>query len=206
MEFKRLRDHKTDETAASKHVLINPDLKENWFLKQVDKEIQHYSNSLSRMIRLLSESKKYVAAFATADNNCFVLEFHMVIMFEAFRRWLLKAVTAKIYESYKLMKDMLSEGEAVQEKYGLPQECPIQSSSPISAMLQKSHKKFIKRKINLQPKVILSDQVLLEFFQEGYPLNYNSNTFFCRKYYLCTSPDKESKQSRAIIVIDVNND
>ena len=156
------------------------------------------------MIRLLTESKKYIVTFANPDTNCFILEFHNIILFEAFRRWLLKAAVAKIYETYKIFKDILESGESLGSKIGFNSDCPVSSKAPFSALLDKSHKRFIKRKVNLDPKVIMSEQVLLEFFQGGYPLSYNSNSQFCRKYYMCGSPDKDSKQqSKAIIVIDV---
>lgn len=153
---------------------------------------------------MLTESKKYIGGFATPEFNCFILEFHMVTMMEAFRRWLIKAAISKLYDIYRGFKDILCEGESVAEKLQFLKKFQITSTSQISAILDKSHKRFIKKKINLAPKIIMSDYVLLEFFHEGYPLSYNSNSFFCRKYYMCTSPDKESKQSKAIIVIDVH--
>lgn len=204
VDFKKFRDSKIEELINTRNLIWHPELKENQYLKHIEKEIQLYLNSMSRMIRALSESPKYVANFGTLETNCFVLEFHMVVLFEAFRRWLLKSVISIVYQNIKDFRDHTRQFEDIFKKLDHNFKPDFSSDDPISSLINKSYKRFIKKKVNLQPKYIISDQVLLEFFQEGYPINYNSSTFFCKKHYLCTAQSKESKNSQVIMVIDVD--
>lgn len=203
-ELRKFKDFKLEELQVIKTLLLGgQDSKENQYLKMIEKEVQIYLNAMSKMIRGLSESPKYVASFATLESNCFVLEFHMVVLFEAFRRWLVKAIIARVYQHFQAFKEVAKLCEDFAKKQGLSKCLDFSSNDPISSMIDKTYKRFIKKKINLQPKFIISDQVLLEFFQEGYPINYNSSTFFCKKHYLCVGQDKDIKNLPVIMVIDV---
>lgn len=202
-EFKRYRDFKLEDLQALKNLLLNSETQENNYVKMIEREIQMYLNSMSKMIRGMAETPKLVASFANLETNCFVQEFHMLVLFEAFRRWLLKTVVSVVYQSFNEFQDFARQFEDLFKKLEINFRPAFSSEDPLSSMIDKSYKRFIKKKINLQQKFIISDQVLLEFFQEGYPITYNSSTFLCKKYYLCTVNDKESKKSPVIMVIDV---
>lgn len=161
----------------------------------------NYSNATGKMYRDLAESPKNITKFTSYDSNCFILEFHMLIVLERFRRHLVTDIFSSLYGMQQQLGDKLVTGEEFAASMNFAKQCSYKSDFSIAKMVENHHKKFIKKKINLDPKVILTSQALLEFFVEGYLLYYNSNSFFCSKYYRCAVNEKDCKD-QCIIVID----
>lgn len=194
-----------DILANIKPMLYNQEEKGNPYLKQLERLTFLYVNTMGKMIRDLTESPKNITKFATYDSNCFVLEFYLLILLEAFRRSLVTNVFSHVYGIHKEFLEKLSTGEEFLESLGISNTFKINSSYSLAKVIDRSHKSFIKKKINLDPKVILTSEALLEFFVEGYPLTYNSNSFFCSKYYKCQGHDKDFKEPCIIIVDCIDN-
>ena len=201
-DFKLFKRKSLDFLSTIRDNLISHEDKCNPFLRYLEKLIMHYSNSMGKMIRDLTESPKNINKFATYDTNCFFLEFHMIVMLCAFIRTIVTSSFPNIYAIHKELMDKLSTGEDFLGQLKIENKCTFKKDLSLAKLLEKHHRRFIKTKINLDQKVILTSEAILEFFVEGYPINYNSNSFFCSKYYRCVANQKDCKDE-CIIVIDV---
>lgn len=177
---------------------------ENPFLVAISNANLIYSNAVSRLIRNLVKTTKNTSEFVILENNCFTLEFHLLIMFEFFRRWLLRNIVSSIYIIHESFQRGLEKGDGILEDLR-PNLNSITSNQSfgIPSLLEQNHKRFIKKKINLLPKIILTDESLYEFFYECYHLHYNSSSFYCRYHIKCKSISKEHGKCEVILAIDV---
>lgn len=204
-DFKNFKSNCSKFLNEIKEILYNQEEKCNLYLKLLETKVGHYVNSMGKMLRDLTESQKNMVKFTTYETNCFILEFHLIVVLEAFRRDLVKRVFSPIYGAHKELVEKLSNAEEILTTLQIENKCPIKSDFSLAKTLENHHRRFIKKKINLDSKIILTSEALLEFFVESYSMNYHSNSFFCSKYYRCMGQDKDFKEQCVIVVDCIGN-
>ena len=149
---------------------------------------QGYIASISKYTKKI-ESKSKTSISLAKTKNPFILEFDMLLLYQRLYRFLIKSIVPKLFDVHAHITKTLQQGVEVVNK--LTQRSGIEILSKdlqfsLSSMLDKNLRRFVKRKICLESKLILVDEDLREFFEECYELKYPLETFMCKHSLPCT--------------------
>ena len=113
----------------------------------------------------------------------------MLLLFERLYRFLVKSVVPKLFDVHAHISELLKQGVETVNKLSQTTGVVMEKKDvlfSLSSMLDKNLRRFVKRKICLDSKLILADVDLKEFFEECYDLKYPLDSYMCRLSLPCT--------------------
>jgi hypothetical protein len=141
---------------------------------------QCYLNAFSLFIHKIEKGNTSFSQlsfhFSSDDNNPSLLEYLMVTNFECLRRFALDIAVPKLFDIHKRFQERISCGAKLVKHFY--KEYPAvfgsfdQLNFRLSSLIEPNLKRYIKTKIDLEPKIILKDDDLREFFEEKCDFKY----------------------------------
>ena len=148
---------------------------------------QSYINSVSLLIHRIEKDKlphaQLSIQFSSSEGNPSLLEFLMLITFETFRKFTLEVAVPKIFDLHKRFQGRIGHGAKLAEHFYSSYPSVFGTLEPLnfrlSTLIEPTLKRYIKTKIGLEPKIILKDEDLREFFDEKFEFKYpDTNPFW----------------------------
>ncbi len=146
-----------------------------------------YIGSITKLTRKLEKKSKQVSSHES-DPNPMLLEFNMLLNFRRIFHFLEDAVIPKLFDVHLQVEKKRDQGLRSLKDFGAVTKCEIDLNAPkfsLSSLLSKNLRRFIKNKIGLEHRMILTDDHLKEFF-ELYEVKYPQDSYLFRAVLPCT--------------------
>jgi hypothetical protein len=164
----------------------------------------HFTSCFSNMVRKLEKEKVANPSIRTNDEvNCQVLELNLLLSFENIRRDLFNRVLPFLFQVVEELKLRLDSGQKIVDGLKLGAKLKVDLSAGqvrLAALIEPQMKRFIKKKIGMESKIIMKDDDLEDFFRDFYPFKYCEVSYLCRAFLECI---EERRNKKCLLMIDV---
>ena len=166
--------------------------------------LYNFTSCFSNLIRKLEKEKSPNPCVRLSDEaNLQVLEMNLLLAFENIRRDIFYRVLPCLFQVADDLKQRLGSGQKIIESLKLGPSLKFDlmiASVRLAALIEPQIKRFIKKKIGMENKIIMKDEDLEDFFRDFYPFKYCEVSYLCRAFLECL---EERYNKKYLLMIDV---
>ncbi len=164
--------------------------------------LYHFTSCFSNLIRKLEKEKNPNPTIRLNEEvNVQLLEMNLLLTFESVRSELFYRVLPFLFKVTEELKQRLDSCQKFIEGLKLGSKADVTSGAVrLAALIEPQIKRFIKKKIGMENKVIMKDDDLEDFIRDFYPFKYCEVSYLCRAFLECI---EEKRNKKFLLMIDV---